>query len=53
LRLRICEESGGELKLVAPNEHVYNTLRRTCLDTVFRVYANDDEAVAAFREQVA
>jgi anti-sigma B factor antagonist len=48
-----AKNRGGELKLVAPNEHVYNTLRRTCLDTVFRVYAKDDEAVAAFREQVA
>jgi anti-sigma B factor antagonist len=42
---------GGELKLVSPNEHVYGSLRRTCLDTVFRLYASDDEAVAAFAKQ--
>jgi anti-sigma B factor antagonist len=44
---------GGELKLVAPNLHVTGILRRTRLDTLFTVYGNDDEAVAAFRKQVA
>jgi anti-sigma B factor antagonist len=44
---------GGELKLVSPSKHVYDTLRRTSLDTVFRVYGNDEEAVAAFRKQAA
>lgn len=44
---------GGELKLVSPNEHVNDVLRRTNLDTVFKVYCNDGEAVAAFRKQVA
>lgn len=29
---------GGELKLVSPNKHVSDVLRRTNLDTVFRVY---------------
>src|SRR5712691_11298432 len=42
---------GGELKLVSPNKHVKDVLRRTNLDTVFKVYGNDDEAVAAFRKQ--
>jgi len=44
---------GGELKLVSPNKHVHNALHRTGLDTVFRVYGNDDDAVAAFRRGVA
>ena len=44
---------GGELKLVAPNQHVTDVLRRTNLHTIFSVYGNDDEAVAAFRKQVA
>ena len=43
---------GGELKLVAPNQHVTDVLRRTKLDNTFRVYGNNDEAVAAFRKQV-
>ena len=41
---------GGELKLVSPNKHVYNVLHRTGLDTVFSVYGNDNEAVAAFKQ---
>ena len=44
---------GGELKLVSPDEHVKEVLRCTNLDTVFKVYGNDGEAVAAFRKQVA
>jgi anti-anti-sigma factor len=44
---------GGELKLVSPDEHVKDVLRRTNLDTVFKVYGNDGAAVAAFRKQVA
>jgi anti-anti-sigma factor len=44
---------GGELKLVSPDKHVNDVLQRTNLDTVFKVYANDEEAVAAFRKQVA
>jgi anti-anti-sigma factor len=44
---------GGELKLVSPNKHVNDALHRTGLDTVFRVYGKDNEAVAAFHKQVA
>ena len=44
---------GGELKLASPCTRVKDLLRRTNLDTIFRVYANNDEAVAAFRKQVA
>jgi anti-sigma B factor antagonist len=43
---------GGELKVVSPNEHVYTTLRRTCLDTVFRIYASDDFSVELARPLV-
>ncbi len=44
---------GGELKLVSPNERIKELLRRTSLDKIFRVYGNDEEAVAAFRKKVA
>jgi len=44
---------GGDLKLVSPNQHVIDVLRRTNLHTIFSVYGNDDEAVAAFRKHVA
>ena len=44
---------GGELKLVSPRERVKDVLRHTNLDRIFRVYENNDEAVAAFRKQVA
>ncbi|HXY15915.1 MAG TPA: STAS domain-containing protein [Terriglobales bacterium] len=39
----------GEIKLVRPTHRVAELLRRTRLDTVFKSYQNDDEAVAAFR----
>jgi anti-anti-sigma factor len=44
---------GGDLRLVSPNKRVNDALRRTNLDTIFGVYENDDEAVSAFRKQVA
>jgi len=45
---------GGELKLASPRKRVKDVLRRTNLNTIFRVYANNDEAVAAFgKQQVA
>ena len=44
---------GGELMLVSPSQHVTEVLRRTNLNTVFKVYGSDDEAVAAFRKQIA
>jgi anti-sigma B factor antagonist len=43
---------GGDLKLVAPNQHVSDVLRRTNLHTIFKLYAHVDEAVAAFHEQM-
>src|SRR5229473_4041733 len=44
---------GGELKLVSPKQRIKELLRRTSLDKIFRVYGNDEEAVAAFRKKVA
>src|SRR5437667_12908251 len=44
---------GGELKLVSPSQRVSDLLRRTRLDTIISVYRNDEEAVAAFRKQIA
>jgi len=43
----------GELKLASPRQRVTDLLRRTSLDTIFSVYANNDEAVAAFGKQAA
>lgn len=48
-----AKNQGGDLKLVSPNEHVAEVLRRTNLDTVFKVYGNDDQAIVAFRKQAA
>jgi anti-sigma B factor antagonist len=39
---------GGELKLASPHEQVKELLRRTNLDTIFTVYDNNNDAVAAF-----
>jgi len=44
---------GGDLKLVSPNQHVTDVLRRTNLHTIFTRYGSDGEAVAAFGKQVA
>jgi anti-sigma B factor antagonist len=45
---------GGELKLASPREHIKELLRRTNLDTIFGVYDNSNDAVAAFgKQQVA
>jgi anti-anti-sigma regulatory factor len=44
---------GGDLKLVSPTERTKELLRRTSLDSIFRVYGNNEEAVAAFRKKVA
>ena len=41
---------GGELKLASPHQRVKHLLRRTNLDTIFRVHENDDDAVAGFSE---
>jgi anti-sigma B factor antagonist len=43
----------GDLKLVSPSKHVREILRNTNLDTLFTVYGNEDEAITAFRKQVA
>ena len=39
----------GEIKLVRPNQRVAELLQRTKLNTVFKSYESDDEAVTAFR----
>lgn len=39
----------GEIKLVRPNQRVADLLYRTRLNTVFKSYETDEEAVAAFR----
>src|SRR5712692_7339696 len=47
-----AKKRGGDLKLVSPNKRVTEVLRHTKLDTIFKVYGKDDEAVAAFCNQV-
>jgi anti-sigma B factor antagonist len=44
---------GGDLKLVSPNQHVADVLRRTNLHTIFSLYGADSDAVAAFGKLVA
>jgi anti-sigma B factor antagonist len=39
----------GEIKLVCPTQRVVDLLIRTRLDTVFKSYESDDDAVTAFR----
>ena len=43
-----ARNKGGELKLVSPTQRIKELLRRTSLAKIFRVYGNNDEAVAAF-----
>ena len=40
----------GEIKLVGPNQRVAELLQRTRLDTVFKSYQSDEEAVNAFQQ---
>lgn len=39
----------GEIKLVGANQRVVDLLQRTRLNTVFKSYESNDEAVTAFR----
>lgn len=48
-QLASTRNRNGEIKLVHPNQRVTDLLRRTRLDTVFKSYESDDEAIAAFR----
>ena len=48
-----AKNRGGEIKLVLPRKRVKNVLRCTNLDRIFSLYENDNEAIAAFRKQVA
>jgi len=43
----------GVLQLASPRKRVTDLLRRTHLDTIFRVYASNEEAVAAFGKRRA
>ena len=45
-----ARNKGGELKLVSPTQRIKELLRRTSLAKIFKVYGNNDEAVAAFRK---
>ena len=45
-----ARNKGGELKLASPTQRIKELLRRTSLAEIFRVYGNNDEAVAPFRK---
>jgi len=47
--LASTRQKQGEIKLVRPNQRVTELLHRTRLDTVFKSYESDDDAVTAFR----
>jgi anti-anti-sigma regulatory factor len=42
---------GGELKLVAPSQRVDEALRRTHLHGVFKIYGDEEQALAAFKSK--
>jgi anti-sigma B factor antagonist len=41
----------GEIKLVRPNQRVADLLQRTRLNTVFKSYESDGEAITAFQHE--
>ena len=47
--LASTRQKHGEIKLVRPNQRVTELLQRTRLNTVFKSYESDEEAVTAFR----
>jgi anti-sigma B factor antagonist len=47
--LASTRQKQGEIKLVRPNQRVTELLHRTRLNTVFKSYESDEDAVAAFR----
>jgi anti-sigma B factor antagonist len=48
--LASARNRSAEIKLVNPNQRVIDLFRRTRLQTIFKAYESDEEAVAAFRE---
>jgi anti-anti-sigma factor len=42
---------GGQARLVSSSEYLADLLGRTRLDTVFTVYASEEEAVASFAQR--
>lgn len=45
------ERTGGDLRLVAPGERVIQVLELAGLQSVLRVYSNNDQAIASFADQ--
>ena len=46
-----AKRRGGELKLLSPSQPTKDVLHRTRLDTIFSVYEEEAEALAAFPNQ--
>jgi len=50
--MKTCMEYAGELGIINPSKNVENLFKITHLDTIFKVYPNQDEAVATLRKAV-
>jgi anti-sigma B factor antagonist len=46
--LKTCMQYSGSMGIINPSKNVENLFKITHLDTVFRVFINQDEAVMAF-----
>ncbi len=47
---QLVKKAGGDLKLLNARKSVADVLRITRLDTVFKVYGDENEAIASFHE---
>ena len=48
--LKTCMQYSGSMGIINPSRNVENLFKITHLDTVFRVFSNQNEAVTAFRK---
>ena len=49
---QLVKKMGGDLKLLNAQKSVADVLRITRLDTVFKIYANESEALNSFEQNV-
>jgi anti-sigma B factor antagonist len=50
--MKTCMEYSGELGIINPSRNVENLFKITHLDSIFKVYSSQAEALAAFRKAV-
>ncbi|WP_297598704.1 STAS domain-containing protein [uncultured Cetobacterium sp.] len=48
-KLRVVRELGGDIKLVALNDHIRTIFEMIGLDELFDIYRTEEEAIASFR----